>query len=493
MKRSLTPKTSKPFRLRDVARYVVVPKGIVSTEWPRIERTAKAMGITYDPWQQAVGKLLWAKNRDGMYASGIGGFEMSICRQVGKTFLMGSALFADCISSDRPLTVIWTAHHTRTSDETFRSMAGLADTKTVKPFIKAVRRANGQQEVSFNNGSRILFGAREQGFGRGFDAVDVIVFDEAQILTERALDAMVPTTNASPNPRIILIGTPPTPSDPSEVFTRKKDDALAGDSDDVCYIEFSADRDARPDDKKQWAKANPSYPHRIGDAAILRMKKNLAPDSFRREALGIWDEKAVTKCAIPEDQWEAATVDARPDKPGYALTTFAIDMPPTRDSLCIGACRKYDDGTAHIELARYEDTTREGTAWAVEWLKERWPKTAAVAIDAQSPAMVLLPDLQAAHIKVTVMQTRDVSQACGRVSDMLRDGTLTHLPDAEQPQLAVWAHKVIKRPIGKAGAFAWQRPSKDIDIAPGVACTLALQAAFTTKRKPGRKKQSAWH
>lgn len=54
--------SSQTFRLRAAARYVIVPKGVVSTEWPRIERTAKAMGITYDPWQQAVGKLLWAKN-----------------------------------------------------------------------------------------------------------------------------------------------------------------------------------------------------------------------------------------------------------------------------------------------------------------------------------------------------------------------------------------------------------------------------------------------
>ncbi|WP_239455114.1 terminase large subunit domain-containing protein [Bifidobacterium pullorum] len=483
---------SRKFLLRSTARYVIIPKNITTTGWPRIRQTAKAMGVVFDPWQEAVGKLIYAKTSDGLYASGVGGVVLSLPRQVGKTFLLGHAVFADCISSDRPLNVIWTAHHSRTSDETFKSMSNLADTKTVSPYVASVRKANGQQEIRFTNGSRIMFGAREQGFGRGFDAVDEIVFDEAQILTERALDAMVPTTNASPNPLILFIGTPPTPTDPSEVFTHKRQDALAGNVDDTLYVEFSADEDAKPDDRKQWAKANPSYPTRTGDAAILRMLRNLGPDSFRREGLGVWDRQAVTKCAIDADQWERATVPTKPDKPGETITAFALDMPPDRSALAIGACVKYADGTAHIELAEYRDTKTEGMAWAVEWLKERWPRTNAVAIDAMSPALTLLTDLQAAHIKVTVMQTRDTTQACGRLLDMLRDGTLTHLPDADQPQLGTFAHKVITRAVGKGGAFAWQRPSSDIDISPGVACTLALQAAHTTKRRPGRQTK-AWH
>ena len=33
------------------------------------------------------------------------------------------------------------------------------------------------------------------GFGRGMDAVDILVFDEAQILDIKALEDMVPATN----------------------------------------------------------------------------------------------------------------------------------------------------------------------------------------------------------------------------------------------------------------------------------------------------------
>nr|MCW1092242.1 hypothetical protein [Streptococcus anginosus] len=67
------------------------------------------------------------------------------------------------------------------------------------------------------NGSRVLFGAREQGFGRGFAEVDIEVYDEAQILTERALDDMLPATAVSKIGLVIYMGTPPRPGvDPGE-------------------------------------------------------------------------------------------------------------------------------------------------------------------------------------------------------------------------------------------------------------------------------------
>nr|WP_242647656.1 hypothetical protein [Mycobacteroides abscessus] len=60
----------------------------------------------------------------------------------------------------------------------------------VDPHIEAVHRARGDEKIMFTNGSRILFGARESGFGRGFSDVDILVFDEAQIMTEGTLEDM---------------------------------------------------------------------------------------------------------------------------------------------------------------------------------------------------------------------------------------------------------------------------------------------------------------
>lgn len=314
MNRSIRARSSvKPDRrkLSDVARHVVLPKDIVTTGWPKVEAQARLCGIEYDDWQRQLGRCILGKTSDGVYAAGIGGVVVSICRQVGKTFLIGTMIVMLCILSDYPLKVLWTAHRTRTSDETFKFMCALMCRKAISRFVDGEpRRANGQQEIVFVNGSCVMFGARENGFGRGFDSVDIEVFDEAQILTERALDDMIPATNAARNLLIVYMGTPPKPSDPSEVFSIRRDEALKGDSTDMLYVEFSADKDADSDDRRQWAVANPSYPHRTGEAAILRMKKNLGDDSFRREGLGIWDETTVSSAINPQ-LWTNGTVEAR--------------------------------------------------------------------------------------------------------------------------------------------------------------------------------------
>ena len=473
-------------RLSEAARHVVLPEGIVSTAWPRVKAQARLCGIEYDAWQDGLGRCMLGKLESGLYAAGVGGVVISICRQVGKTFLIGTTIVMLCITNNRPLKVLWTAHRSRTSDETFKFMCALVRRPAMARYVDGEpRRANGQQEITFANGSRILFGARENGFGRGFDNVDIEVFDEAQILGERALDDMVPATNAAPNPLIVYMGTPPKPSDPSEVFASRRREALAGRSRDTMYVEFSADPDADPDDPDQWAKANPSYPARTSKAAIERMRRNLGEDSFRREGLGVWDETDALAVIDPK-LWQAGERVER--QPG-GVVSFGIDMPPDRGALAIGACMRYADGSAHVELAEFRDTRREGVAWAADWIRARWAHTACVSIDAQSPAMVLLPELKARHVPVKVVTAGEMGQACGRVLDLLQAGLLFHLPDRDQPQLARAVAGAVTRPIGRSGAFGWDKTGAEMDISPLVAVTVAMQGAWTTRRKPGRKQR----
>ena len=152
-------------RLSELARVLSQPSGIVSSDFPKLRRAATRMGITYDLWQQGLLYLMLGKRENGLYACGEGGTVISICRQVGKTFTIGSAVFLLCAMQPN-LKVLWTAHRTRTSDETFQSMCGFAQNKLTAGHVEHIRRANGQQEIAFRNGSRIMFGAREQGFGR---------------------------------------------------------------------------------------------------------------------------------------------------------------------------------------------------------------------------------------------------------------------------------------------------------------------------------------
>lgn len=125
----------------------------------------------------------------------------------------------------------------------------------------------------------------------------------------------------------------------------------------------------------------------------------------------------------------------------------------------------------------------------MDWIAERWGRTAAVVIDAQSPAMALLPDLKARHVRVTTTTAQDMGRACGRFQDMLRDGRLTHLGGGAQPALDVAVANATTRNIGNSGAFGWNKMGSDIDISPLVACTLALYGTVVTKRDPNRKQR----
>lgn len=468
-------------KLSEAARTLVVPDGIVKTDWPKVRKLAsKLFGVTFDRWQDGLGMVMLGRLADGSWAASVNGVTISICRQAGKTFFISRLVFILCLLFPG-MKALWTAHRTRTSDETFKSMVGLAGGKTVKRYVKRIRSANGQQEIEFSNGSRVLFGARERGFGRGFDGVWLEIYDEAQILTEAALDDMLPAMNTAPRSLVIMLGTPPKPGDPSEVFTVRRAEALS-DPHGMVYVEFSADRSADLDDREQWAKANPSYPRRTPETSMLRLRRMLNDDSFRREALGVWDDVTV-KSAIDIAKWNECGVDM-PDKQG--LIGYALDMPPARDSLAIGGAIRHKDGTAHIELREFKATQSAGTAWAVDWIVERWPKTAAVVIDDQSPAMSLLPDLKARHIKVIQTNAKDMGRACGRFQDMLNAGQLTHLSTGKQPALDTAVANATTRNIGSSGAIGWNKLGSDIDISPLVACTLALYGTFITKRRPGR-------
>ena len=148
-------------KLSDAARILNIPDGIATTGFGRVRRVADRLGIRFDRWQEGIGTLMLAKRSDGTYASSVGGIGMSICRQTGKTFTVGTIIVILCLTTPN-LKVIWTAHRTRTSAETFKSMQALVKRPGLSRHCKAIRQTNGQEEIAFANGSRILVGAREQ-------------------------------------------------------------------------------------------------------------------------------------------------------------------------------------------------------------------------------------------------------------------------------------------------------------------------------------------
>ena len=84
-------------RLSEIAKVLRQPEGIVGSEFTRINKAARKAGIRFDLWQQGFLWLLFAKNTEGKYACGADGAVLSSCRQIGKTFTVGTALFLKAI------------------------------------------------------------------------------------------------------------------------------------------------------------------------------------------------------------------------------------------------------------------------------------------------------------------------------------------------------------------------------------------------------------
>lgn len=496
--RTSTPKPSDGPKLSESARHLVYPKDrIVTSGWPRIKNRLAVMDVQFDPWQEGASRIVLGKDAQGRYVATIGGVVWSIPRQVGKTFTIGSLIIAICI--EFPGTkVLWTAHRTKTATDAFRAMQGMVKRKKVRPYLAptrtdGIKAGHADQEIAFRNGSIIMFGARELGFGRGFTNIDIEVFDESQILGTKALEDMIAATNQAKHPHgalLFYLGTPPRPTDPSEAFTEKRTKALAapkGVSENMIYVEFSADPDSDEDDESQWPIMNPSYPKRTPRESMLRLRENLpGDDSWNREGRGIWDP-VNSGGVIPPGPWEDQGAEH-----SIAVKRFAlgVECGPDLKWASVSFAGERKDGNWHAELDEDQHTMGMGVAWLVPHLQALTKENShirAIVVDVAGPIAALLEQrangrwyFKDTKLQVTPVRVAELGAGCARVLDGIVSGWLFHIG---QPQMTAAALSAGKRPLGDTGMWVWSRKLAESDITPIQSLTLALIGAQNTKVK----------
>ncbi len=438
---------------------------------------AELAGLHPDPWQRLVVEKSLLVRPDGELATP----EVGIClpRQNGKGGVLEILELGRLFVLESPLT-LHSAHLFKTSKEAYLRIRSLIqNTPALDRRVLRYSNTNGDEGIILKNGCRLHFVARSGGSGRGLSG-NCVMLDEAMYLPAMVMSALIPTISAKRYGQIVYAGSAvdQTTMADGQTFARVRKRGSEGSSDRLAYFEWSLpfdNPDSIPDDVlRDPASAktvNPAIGIRIAPETVAGELEMLGPRGFAVERLNVGDWPAVDgeDQVFSVEKWNQAL-----DPLSAALdpVVFALDVTPDRRRASITVAGKRPDENYHIEVVE----AKPGTEWAVPRLKELTSRhsTVSVIVDGAGQAKSLIPDLEAAGVEVTVMNTDDHTQACGFIFDAVENGTVRH---RGQASLNSAVRGAAQRPLNDR--WAWSRKSSGVDITPLVGCTLALWGAAT--------------
>ena len=444
-----------------------------------------AYGMPLDPWQQDVIECWLGRDQSGAYNVTSAG--LALPRQNGKNICLEAREFYGLVISGER--ILHTAHQVRTSKKSFRRLAAMFTDKRhpeIMALVKTIRYTNGEECIELYNGGQIEFSARSRQAARGFDGISLVVYDEAQELTDDQVEAIMATLSASATGtrQIIYTGTPPYPGCPGEVFRRRRsvcrEDPGPHDAWHEWSVEAESVEDIHIDDTALWYAANPALGIRLTEEFTAEEMRSMSPDGFARERLGWWSPvlEHAAEYAIDAAVWDSCeSGDPRPE----GKTAYGVKFTPDGAEVCLCGAVIPPEGPARISLIERAPTGR-GTQWLADWLRERYSRACCVVIDGRNGVDVLvekIADTWRMRGSVIRPTARDVVAAVSTLTNALDERAVTWY--SMQPALRESAVTSIKRPIGGGWGFGGENSG------PIEAASLALWGARTSKRDPNRR------
>lgn len=444
-----------------------------------------AYGYELDEWQKAVIDCWLGKDANGAYTMTSGG--LALPRQNGKNVCLEAREFFGLIVNGEK--ILHTAHQVRTSKKAFRRLAAMFTDKRfpeVTDTVKQIRYTNGEECIELTNGGSIEFSARSRQAARGFDGISLVVYDEAQELTDDQVEAITATLSASETGirQIIYTGTPPYPGCPGDVFRRRRAVCLSDPGKKDAWHEWSieADKiaDIRADDKTLWYMANPALGIRLDEEFTEEEYRTMSLDGFARERLGWWAPIIAeeTETALNAEAWAACkSSELKPE----GKTAYGVKFSADGAEVCLCGAVIAADGKARISLID-KRPTGFGTKWLADWLIPRYDKAACVVIDGRNGVDVLvdrIAEFWTAKGSIIRPSANNVVAAVSLLVEMINEQTLTWYE--KQEILNESATLSTKRKIGGGWGFGGG------NAIPIEACALALWGAKISKRNPSKK------
>ena len=263
-------------------RYRIEPHR-VTTDGDDAALLMSAYGYDLDKWQQDVDDCWLGKDENGQYTVTSAG--LTLPRQNGKNVCIEAReFFGLVINGER---ILHTAHQVRTSKKSFRRLAAMFTDKRhpeITDIVKQIRYTNGEECIELDNGGSIEFSARSRQAARGFDGISLVVFDEAQELTDDQVEAIMATLSASATGtrQIIYTGTPPYPGCPGDVFRRRRTACITDPGKHDSWHEWSVEADSineiNVSDTTLWYMTNPALGIRLTEDFTSEEMRSMSPD-----------------------------------------------------------------------------------------------------------------------------------------------------------------------------------------------------------------------
>ena len=470
------------------------PEGLTSSTFGDLAaRLSAEHGLVPDGWQaEVLDDWLQVDEHDKWVALTCG---LSVPRQNGKNAILEMReLFGAVILGE---SILHSAHEVKTAQKHFRRLKQLFGDSAGDPaarwpdlnaMVDRVRSVNGQEAILLKNGGGIEITARSKSSARGFTN-DVLVLDEAQELTDDALEAILPSTSAAPlrNPQWIYTGTPPGPLASGDVFTRVRQEALGDSPGRSTWSEWSPPQ--RPDkvdldDRALWRAMNPALESGRLQMAVLEGERGkFSPDGFARERLGVWPVKVGRSRAIPADVWRQG--DAQPPASGCRSFAVAFSIDGEHQAVAGGV---RDGERVHVNLiGEWTGPIERGVRQLADWLSQRRDSTAQISLlggAGSAPLLEALVQRKVPRRMVHVMSTSEYLDACAMMVESVASVQLTH-PAADERdalELSVACCDRVKR--RRDGAFGWGATTPEGDELPLEAVSAVNWTARVTKRRP---------
>lgn len=464
---------------------IKVEPGRSSTDGNDAALLMSEYGLKLDKWQKDVLDCWLGMDDTGRYNVTSAG--LALPRQNGKNVCIEAREFYGLVVNGEK--ILHTAHQVRTSKKSFRRLAAMFTDKRhpeITDIVKTIRYTNGEECIELDNGGVIEFSARSRQAARGFDGISLVVFDEAQELTDDQVEAIMATLSASATGtrQLLYTGTPPYPGCPGDVFRRRRTVCLTDPGARDAWYEWSVAADSvsdlKIDDTSLWYMTNPSLGIRLTEEFTNEELRSMSADGFARERLGWWSPLIEHKedYAIPIPVWDACkSTVPKPD----GKTAYGIKFRADGAEVCLCGAVIPTIGPARITMIDRRPTGL-GTNWLADWLNQRYDKASCVVIDGKNGVDVLIDKISNTwRMKGSVIRpnARDVIAAVGMLTDALNEQTVTWWH--EQEELRESAITSVKRPIAGGWGFGGD------DSTPIEACALAYYGAKVSKREPGKK------